>query len=66
MVIDYGQGRIFHTTLGHDDYSIEGVDFIITFTRGVEWAATGRVTQAVPDDFPSAEAASSRAFVLKQ
>jgi type 1 glutamine amidotransferase len=66
MVIDYGQGRIFHTTLGHDDYSIEGVDFIITFTRGVEWAATGRVTQAVPDDFPTAEAASSRAFVLKQ
>ena len=25
MVIDYGKGRIFHTTLGHDDYSIENV-----------------------------------------
>ena len=42
MVINYGNGRIFHTTLGHADYSIEGVGFIISFLRGVEWAATGK------------------------
>lgn len=65
MVIDYGQGRIFHTTLGHDDYSCEGVGFIISFTRGVEWAATGKVTQPIPDDFPTAKNASSRKFILK-
>ncbi len=66
MVIDYGKGRIFHTTLGHDDYSCEGVDFIVTFTRGAEWAATGRVTQPVPDDFPTAGTRMSRKFVLKE
>ncbi len=65
MVIDYGKGRVFHTTLGHDSYSCEGVDFIITFTRGVEWAATGKVTQEVPKDFPSAGEDSSRSFKLK-
>ena len=66
MVLTYGKGRIFHTTLGHDDYSCEGVGFITTFLRGVEWAATGKVTQAVPADFPTAEESTSRKFVLKK
>ncbi len=65
MVIDYGKGRVFHTTLGHEDYSCEGVGFIVSFTRGAEWAATGAVTQPIPADFPTADNASSRAFVLK-
>jgi type 1 glutamine amidotransferase len=64
MVIDYGKGRIFHTTLGHDDYSIESVGFIISFLRGVEWAATGKVTIPVPDDFPTAEKSTSRGFQM--
>jgi HEAT repeat protein len=29
------------------------VGFIVTFQRGVEWAATGRVTQRIPGDFPA-------------
>jgi type 1 glutamine amidotransferase len=66
MVLTYGKGRIFHTTLGHDDYSCEGVDFIITLLRGTEWAATGKVTIPVPDDFPTADGPSSREFVLKK
>lgn len=66
MVIDYGKGRIFHTTLGHDDYSIESVGFIISFLRGTEWAATGKVTISVPDDFPTATESSSRPFKLKE
>ncbi|MEE9369144.1 MAG: ThuA domain-containing protein [Pontiella sp.] len=65
MVADYGKGRIFHTTLGPDDYSCEGVGFIISFTRGTEWAATGKVTQSIPVDFPSAEKSTSRVFELK-
>jgi type 1 glutamine amidotransferase len=65
MVIEYGKGRVFHTTLGHDDYSCEGVGFIFSFTRGAEWAATGRVTQPVPADFPTAENATHRTFTLK-
>lgn len=63
-VLDYGKGRVFHTTLGHDDYSCEGVGFIVSFIRGVEWAATGKVTIAIPDDFPTLENSTSRKFVL--
>ena len=66
MVLTYGKGRIFHTTLGHDDYSCEGVGFITTFIRGVQWAATGKVTIPVPDDFPTAEESTSRKFELKK
>lgn len=66
MVIDYGKGRIFHTTLGHDDYSIESVGFIVSFLRGTEWAATGKVTQPIPADFPTAEQSTSRKFELKK
>ncbi len=66
MALDYGKGRVFHTTLGHDDYSCEGVGFIISFIRGVEWAATGKVTIPIPDDFPTSENSTSRKFVLKE
>jgi type 1 glutamine amidotransferase len=62
MVIDYGKGRVFHSTLGHDDYSIEGVGFIISFLRGAEWAATGKVTIPIPNDFPTVTNATSRKF----
>lgn len=65
MVIDYYEGRVFHTTLGHEDYSMEGVDFIITFLRGTEWAATGKVTIPVPDDFPRQDGKTKRKFELK-
>jgi hypothetical protein len=66
MVLTYGKGRIFHTTLGHDDYSCESVGFIVSLTRGIEWAATGKVSQPMPSDFPTAEASSSRKFELKK
>ena len=46
--------------MGHMDYSMECVGFITTFQRGTEWAASGQVSQAVPDDFPKADATSSR------
>ncbi|MCX7664572.1 MAG: ThuA domain-containing protein [Gemmataceae bacterium] len=60
MVIEYGKGRVFHTTLGHADYSMKCVGFAVTFSRGVEWAATGKVTQKVPEDFPKVDKTSSR------
>lgn len=66
MVIDYGKGRVFHTTLGHDTEAFEGVGFITTFLRGTEWAASGKVTQEIPEDFPAAEKATSREFELKK
>ena len=60
MSIDYGKGRVFHTTLGHDVNSMKCVGFIVTLQRGAEWSATGKVTQKIPDDFPNAEKVSSR------
>lgn len=67
MVIDYGKGRVFHTTLGHDSKSFECVGFITLLTRGVEWAATGKVTHTgMPSDFPSATEVSVRDFNYKK
>jgi type 1 glutamine amidotransferase len=64
FTINYGKGRIFHTTLGHANKppfpALENVDFIVTFQRGAEWAATGSVTQKVPADFPTMVKTSRR------
>ena len=60
MAIDFGKGRVFHTTLGHDAPQCRSVAFIVTLQRGAEWAATGKVTQEVPKDFPSADQPSVR------
>jgi type 1 glutamine amidotransferase len=60
MALTYGKGRIFHTTLGHDPEAMACVGFIVTLARGAEWAATGKVTQKVPADFPTADKVSTR------
>jgi hypothetical protein len=67
LALSYGQGRVFHTTLGHvgpNDkppfLSIACAGFIVTLQRGTEWAASGAVTQKVPADFPAAEKTSVR------
>jgi type 1 glutamine amidotransferase len=48
MVIPFGQGRVFHTTLGHSVDTLQGLGFQVTFARGTEWAATGSVTLPPP------------------
>jgi type 1 glutamine amidotransferase len=63
MVLDYGKGRVFHTTFGHDVRALSSTDFAVTLQRGVEWTATGAVTQAAPAAFPSATAPSYRADI---
>jgi uncharacterized protein len=60
MALTFGDGRVFHTTLGHADYSMRCVGFITTLLRGTEWAATGEVTIDVPEDFPTEGKSSSR------
>jgi uncharacterized protein len=60
MVVEYGKGRVFHTTLGHAEPAMRCVGFRVTFARGVEWAATGKVTQEVPTDFPGPQKVSVR------
>lgn len=61
MVLNYGRGRVFHTTFGHDIAALSSVDFVVTFQRGTEWAATGQVTQKVPANFPTANTVTYRA-----
>jgi type 1 glutamine amidotransferase len=46
----YGAGRVFITALGHDGPASAESTFKATFTRGAEWAATGKVTLPVPAD----------------
>lgn len=60
MVLSYQKGRVFHTTLGHADYSMLDRGFYTILQRGTEWAATGEVkaTAAVPADFPTESAVS--------
>ncbi len=48
MVIPFGKGRVFHTTLGHAVEAVGGLGFQVTFARGVEWTATGQVTLPAP------------------
>lgn len=60
MVIEHGRGRVFHTPMGHADESHQCVGFVTALQRGAEWAATGEVTQPIPDDFPTADAVSRR------
>jgi uncharacterized protein len=60
MTLSYGKGRVFHTTMGHDISALSCVGFIVTFQRGTEWAATGKVSQRVPAGFPTATTVSYR------
>ena len=59
MAIPYGKGRVFHTALGHGDEAVHCLAFAVTLQRGVEWAATGQVTQKVPATFPDDKASKS-------
>jgi uncharacterized protein len=45
---NYGKGRVFVTTLGHGPDEVRNQGFVVTFSRGAEWAATGKVTLPVP------------------
>jgi uncharacterized protein len=62
MTLNYGKGRIFHTPMGHIDYSVECAGFQTCLFRGSEWAATGKVTFPIPADFPAEGKTSSRVF----
>lgn len=48
MTINFGEGRIFHTVLGHGPQAMSGLGFQVTLQRGTEWAATGKVTLPLP------------------
>ena len=66
FTVDYGNARIFHTMLGHagatteDNIAMQCTVFQVLLLRGAEWAATGKVTQKVPKDFPTETTCSYR------
>lgn len=60
LTLSYGKGRVFHTAMGHDINALSCVGFIVTFQRGTEWAATGKVNQKVPPVFPGATVVAYR------
>lgn len=49
FTVKYGKGRVFHTVLGHcknpQSPGVLCASFMVTFQRGAEWAASGKVTQ---------------------
>lgn len=61
MTITYGKGRIFHTIMGHAserNQAMKCAGFIVTSLRGAEWAASGKVTQPIPENLPGKETIS--------
>ncbi len=52
LTVPYGKGRCVNNMLGHAGKQLESVDTIVLLQRCAEWAATGKVTQEVPADFP--------------
>lgn len=52
LVNRWGDGRMFHTIMGHDNVSLENPWHALLLQRGTEWAATGQVTVPVPADMP--------------
>ena len=43
FTLDYGKGRVFHETFGHDGKAIATPNVATLIQRGTEWAATGEV-----------------------
>lgn len=44
----YGRGRVYVNALGHDVPAMQGSGFQALMIRGIEWAATGKVTWQPP------------------
>jgi uncharacterized protein len=49
-VASYGKGRVYENVLGHDVAAMKSLGFKTLLIRGVEWAATGEVRTAVPEE----------------
>jgi uncharacterized protein len=57
IIRNTGKGRIFASLIGapggDGDPALHCTGFIVTLQRGAEWAASGKVTQEIPFDFPT-------------
>jgi hypothetical protein len=61
--VNYGTGRVFNITLGHDLASMHEPGFRNSFLRGTEWAATGKVTLSA-EEIPGRATAPLRLLVV--
>ncbi|MBD3176368.1 MAG: hypothetical protein GF320_14405, partial [Armatimonadia bacterium] len=52
LINRWGEGRMFHTAMGHNVQTLQGFYHTLILQRGTEWAARGRITQALPGDMP--------------
>ena len=43
FILEYGKGRVFHETFGHDGKALHNPTLQKLIQRGCEWAATGKV-----------------------
>jgi len=55
MTIAYGKGRVFHTPMGHADYSMKCVGFQDVLRRGTQWSVHGEVKIPLSENFPKAD-----------
>ncbi len=60
----YGKGRVFGTALGHDLAAMHEKEFITTFARGTEWAATGAVTLPADLGLPGPRADAVKGLLI--
>ena len=65
-VREYGKGRVFHDVLGHGPDQMKGPGFQALLARGVEWAATGKVTLPAPANLDSPPEAEKKAEPAKK
>jgi type 1 glutamine amidotransferase len=61
---EYGKGRVFYTALGHETPAMQEAGFIATFVRGVEWAASGKVTLPPDVGTPRTETGDVRVLLV--
>jgi type 1 glutamine amidotransferase len=58
-VIPYGEGKVVTNVMGHENgKSVQCVGFVTLMLRSCEWLATGKVTVAVPPNFPTEDKTS--------
>ena len=50
FVKEIGKGRTFYTILGHDERALFNTGLNTLLLRATEWAATGEVTQEIPQE----------------
>jgi type 1 glutamine amidotransferase len=62
--VNYGQGRVLYSALGHDTSAQQESGYVTTVTRGVEWAATGAVTLSADGTLPSPAPPQLRLMVV--